>query len=45
MFRQAVRANLGADEQTTIIAACDVLQPEIEKIRDMFAKIPTKDSK
>ncbi|KAH7007639.1 hypothetical protein EDB80DRAFT_843127 [Ilyonectria destructans] len=45
MFRQAVGANLGADEQTTIIAACDVLQPEIEKIRDMFAKIPTEDSK
>jgi len=45
MFRQAVGANLGADEQTTIIAACDVLQPEIEKIQDIFAKIPTEDSK
>lgn len=45
MFRQAVGANLGADEQTTIIAACDVLQPDIEKIQNIFAKIPSEDSK
>jgi hypothetical protein len=45
MFRQAVGANLGADEQTVIIAACSVLQPEIEKIQEIFAKIPTEDSK
>jgi hypothetical protein len=45
MFRQAVGTNLGADEQTAIIAACDVLRPEIEKIQDSFAKILTENSK
>jgi hypothetical protein len=45
MFRQVVGASLGMDEQATIIAACDVLQPEIEKIHDIFAKIPTENSK
>lgn len=45
IFRHAVETNLEADEQAAIMAACEVLLPEIEKIQDIFAKILTENSK
>lgn len=45
IFQQALGANLGTDEQATIVTACEVLQPELEKIQDIFAKIYAEGSK
>jgi len=44
-LHEAIEADLTREEKTTVADACDILRPEIEKIRDLCVKIGSRESK